>query len=521
MSRVSRLSLPVIALAGLLAACSDTQPSEPAFDARNPNVGAILTSCAVAQDSVDAMLPQLFTPGSQRGVSASDNAKMNKALRSTDVTTARKYMQELIDLATTSYYAVPSQIIGAPSDASRARVQDLITGLLCLNGITTSTGGPIPVTLPADNSQGGAGLVTPTAGGLVRNGAKTAGTIFNPGDVSGNVWVTIAPNPAAHPLDTPLDQFGPFFEFNVAPLVSFNNPVLTGVCTNLVPLTADQEARIRLAHNLDPSKPTAPGNLRFGNIEILARQSIAPLGLICTSVLSSASFLDKLKSFLLPEALYAGTGTGGSGGKVTNYSPFGSVDPGELTYGTANWLFYTPSTGNATAPTDYTGIDGVTAPIGGSTWKFGLAPFGDVRASPTDPATSYASFCNAANGTIDYGTVIINAASIWQRATSSATSDLTYLFARRVFFAPTAGAIDLPIDNDVQVWLDGVDVTSTLQYSEGTFEGGFLIHDGCATLNQVTLPSVSAGVHVLAVKARDRGTASYFDAKFYVPVQIN
>ena len=267
-----------------------------------------------------------------------------------------QYMNDLIDLATSSYYAVPSQITGAPSDAARARVQDLDLrpalpqwhhGRWWRSGAGHAAG---------NNTTSGAGLVTPAEGGLIKTGNQKAGTLFLPGDVSGNVWVTITPT--ATGLDTPLPQYGPFYEFNVAPVVSFNNPVLTGVCTDLTPLSAAQEARIRLGHNLDPSKPVAPGNIRFGNIEITARESTAPLGLSCDINLASASFLEKVANFLLPEALYAGTGTGGSGGKVTNYSPFGSVDPGELTYGTANWLCSTPSTGNATAPSSYTGLDG-------------------------------------------------------------------------------------------------------------------------------------------------------------------
>lgn len=518
----TRAILLLLAGAVAAAACSDSQMAPQS--AATAGELADLTSCAVAQDSVDAILPRIFTPGSQRGISASDAAKMNKALRTSDQVTARRFMNELIDLATQSYYATPSLIIGAPSSTARARVQDLISGLLCLNGITTASGDPVPVTLPLDNSTSGAGLVTPGDTSLIKTGNGKAGTLFLPGDVTGNVWVTITP--IATGLDTPLPQYGPFYDFSVAPVVSFNQPVLTGVCTDLTPLSSAQEARIRLGHNLDPSKPVAPGNIRFGNIEITARQSTVPLSLTCGVNLASASFLEKVANFFLPEALYAGSGTGGSGGKVTNYSPFGSVDPGELTYGTSNWLFFTPSTGNATAPSSYTGLGGVTTPETGSTfqgpWKFGVAPFGDVRASaaPT-PGTSYATFCNGTNGTIDYSTVLISAASIWQRAASAATADLTYLFARRIFFAPTAGAIDLPIDNDLQVWLDGMDVTSTLQYSGGSVADGFLIHEGCATVNQVTLPNVSAGVHVLAVKARDRGTASYFDAKFFVPVQIN
>jgi hypothetical protein len=512
-------AIPLL-LAGAIAAaaCSDNQMA-PRGAATAGELANTLYSCAVAQDSVDAILPQIFTPGSQRGISASDAAKMNKALRSSDPTTALQYMNDLIDLATTSYYAVPSQITGAPSAASRARVQDLISGLLCLNGITAAGGGPVPVTLPADNTTSGAGLVTPGEGGLIRNGIRTAGTLFNPGDVTGNVWVTITPIASAGPLDTPLDQFGPFYEFNVAPVITFNNPVLTGVCTDLTPLSTEQEDRIRLAHNLDPSKPVAPGNIRFGNIEITAEQSTAPLSLNCDKNLASANFLEKVVNFLLPDALYAGTGTGGSGGKVTNYSPFGSVDPATLTYGSSDWIYSQPSTGVSTPPSSFTGLTDVTTPLGGvfspaGPWTYGAAPFGDVRATVA-PGASYADFCdgNPANE-INYMTIPIG--SVWQRALSAASGDLTYLFARRIFYAPSAGYIDLPIDNDIRVWLDGVEVTAslTLNGASPALVGGYLQREGCATKGQVVLPSVTAGVHVLAIQGKDRGVASYFDAEF-------
>jgi len=69
-------------------------------------------------------------------------------------------------------------------------------------------------------------------------------------------------------------------------------------------------------------------------------------------------------------------------------------------------------------------------------------------------------------------------------------------------------SIAVAIDNDVQVFVNGVDITG--------MDGGFQTHEGCATQGSFvfTAPNnilVPGGNNVIAVYAQDRGGTSYFD----------
>lgn len=84
----------------------------------------------------------------------------------------------------------------------------------------------------------------------------------------------------------------------------------------------------------------------------------------------------------------------------------------------------------------------------------------------------------------------------------------TNLYLRRDFFLSAASTvqIEVAIDNDLQIYVDGTDVGP-----------GTISHDGCptrgSTVRTVTLP---AGVHKLAIVAIDRGGSSYFDAQLTI-----
>ena len=497
-----------LALGAFLTACSD-QPAAAPDDTASPEISLYTTPCSTAD--INALIDVIFQ---KPLLAAAFKVKVNlyiKLSQNGPKPAARAKLYALIDDLL--------KLSDTVSDPTRLRkIEALIRLLYCILGDTAP---------PLDLVNGDAAVVTPTTGATVaarcqtncETGANDAATKVDPGAVPVSVpsaVVSIVPISSPDPLDTPLRQRGPFYEFTVTPSLTFANPVLVGVCLNKN--NDESDDRVRLAHNLSPSLPVMEGNIRFGNIEIISpAASIADLNLACSDPLAPpVGPIGRALEWLLPAKLYAGgTGTSGRGGLVKNYSPFGGVVPDTLTYGSSNWLFVQPSTGNSTAPSAYTGLDGVT-PIG--PWAFGGAPFGNVR----DGSGSFASFCDGTNGQINYASVTI--ATQWLRAVDLSvppngisSGEYTYLFARTVFFTRQSGSLDLPIDNDIQVWLDGVDVTSTLQYGESPqFADGFLIHDYCATKNQVTLPlsNITTGVHVLAVKARDRGVASFLDAQF-------
>jgi hypothetical protein len=89
----------------------------------------------------------------------------------------------------------------------------------------------------------------------------------------------------------------------------------------------------------------------------------------------------------------------------------------------------------------------------------------------------------------------------------------TDILLRKPFVVPTGTSsvqVRVAIDNDIKVFVNGVEVTST---AAGATADGFKIHEGCPTLNSfVFTASVGSGVNWLAIHARDRGGSSYVDA---------
>jgi len=83
----------------------------------------------------------------------------------------------------------------------------------------------------------------------------------------------------------------------------------------------------------------------------------------------------------------------------------------------------------------------------------------------------------------------------------------TDLLVRRTFEVP-AGTTDVvvhvAVDNDVQVFINGYDVS-----------GGLQVHEGCPTFDSFNfaVPDglLQRGTNLLAVRARDRGCAAYLD----------
>ena len=100
----------------------------------------------------------------------------------------------------------------------------------------------------------------------------------------------------------------------------------------------------------------------------------------------------------------------------------------------------------------------------------------------------------------------------------------TDILVTKAFATPSAGTLTFTvrIDNDVKIYLDGTDITSsgvgTTAYNAGvTYNGvtGWWIHDGCADVGNpvFTKVSVPAGNHTLSIWAHDRGSVGYIDVK--------
>ena len=92
------------------------------------------------------------------------------------------------------------------------------------------------------------------------------------------------------------------------------------------------------------------------------------------------------------------------------------------------------------------------------------------------------------------------------------------ILARKSFSTRTAStlSVQVHIDNDIRLWVDGKEITSTGTTADASFydaASGWWIHDGCVLTNPPTFTAsnVPAGNHVLAVWATDRGGDSHFD----------
>ena len=93
------------------------------------------------------------------------------------------------------------------------------------------------------------------------------------------------------------------------------------------------------------------------------------------------------------------------------------------------------------------------------------------------------------------------------------------IFVTKTITAPVAGILGLTIyiDNDVRVYVDGVNLTDMIPSSTtGAYNATsqFWKHEGCANVGPAVFSiPITAGPHTLAFWARDRGAVGYLDVK--------
>jgi hypothetical protein len=350
------VSLVVAAVAG----CAD-QPQQPSETPATPKApsGTLVAPGSTqmlftppacpstqqgAQQAIDQLLPQLFAPGNgRRGKAQNLSNDMEKARYANNVSLANVKADSLINFTLQQYYS--GQLLNQNSDlaGTQQRIVDFITYIYCFNGYS-----PLPDFDEIFNATTSVLIrdVTPTT--VVNDPAKHAGVKINQGDVPSEVngqpffGTYISVVKTSTPLPTSLDWYGidgykaGAFEFVSDPEVTFDNPVLTGVCISYDDAIVTSPNDIRLAHTA-PANPAdvAPGNFLVttagGSIEIAAPLSAGPLGLACQPLPFQAASLfgrtmDRFADLLLPPSLLAVTTGGSTGGTVRKFSPFGGVD---------------------------------------------------------------------------------------------------------------------------------------------------------------------------------------------------
>lgn len=352
--------LVLLALAAVLIGCGDRTPTDPGSPDRSgvvpvpapgqspsrllsaADLPAECGDSALSHCSVLDMIPQVFRAGSSAQRTA-DRLwhEMDQAKQQGDAALTQLRMDELINLALQQYYA--GRLVGGQSEQTQQRVLRYIYLLYCGNNIR-----PIP-DLSSIFGASNTVLVRPTTPDTVVRGEDTVAAVkIDLGDVPDVVngqpffgtYVSVVRT--SEPLPTNLDWYGldgfraGAFEFITNPVVTFDEPVLAGICLQYDDAIVLSPADLWLAHEVDPSSYTpSPGGILYtsaaGSIELLEPRSTAPLGLSCDQLpLPVIGFTGSaraiLGSLLLPPPLSA-AGTGGSrGGNVRTFSPFAGVD---------------------------------------------------------------------------------------------------------------------------------------------------------------------------------------------------
>ncbi|MEO8945116.1 MAG: hypothetical protein ABI338_01365 [Gemmatimonadaceae bacterium] len=291
----------------------------------NRGIPSPIVRCQIASE---VQLIQLFMPR-DLGPAFRNFIQIDAALLKRNQTDAVEDMYETWQYTLNTYYA--GKLRGGTSAQTQTSTLAFGKALYCLVGLNGSgltlgttpldTNSVVQVVFPSSNPQ------------TVLTGDQHAGVVVPGGTLTQPVTITITPIKGnftfpAGPLNTKLDQYGPFFQFNVVPEQTFATPVVAAGCINGSG-DAPPPSTVDLAHNVGDSiqiltaAPTPflvcgpTGMIRQPSTMQLARNG--DYGRALRRIESSA-----LKLFT-PEPAYAFTSSG-VGGKTSSFSPFGGVD---------------------------------------------------------------------------------------------------------------------------------------------------------------------------------------------------
>jgi hypothetical protein len=288
---------------------------------------SIQAGTCTTYDDLEALMRIVFGNGSPNVNSGIAKLKqVKKKLEKNDAAGAQDHAKNLIRFLQQKANDLPG----------RDRVQELISKIECYAGLS----GDSFLVYPSDQPQtfvsnsGAAGLQLPA----------------NPVSEPTLITVTVLPMNSSGVLDTKLDKYPGFVEVTQESGVpnSLVKPVVVGVCP-IAGIPAAVRDRLVLGHQKTSGFEIAP----------VADASF----LDCSNVVGSADNANKLPGWLqsladlvLPKTLHAAVRTmmfaGGVGGTVTEFSPFGPVDP-QLSFsggvgGTVTEFIRVPSDGSAT-----------------------------------------------------------------------------------------------------------------------------------------------------------------------------
>jgi len=355
-------------------------------------------------------------------------------------------------------------------------------------------------------------VVDKDVGGEVTNETNNdpglAGVRFEAGDLPQNVLVIVQlQSLPCHPLDQLPFQADDCVSISTIPALplgyEFPDPgVLFAVCTDA---TAPNFPLLGLFESKGPAstdpvvkipEETTPSFIVGAGTAAECQSGLSSAGSNWLGDFARAGW-DKvgrpLASLFTPQPAYAAAllaRAGSLGGRTKNFSNFGWAELG-IGFGSSGYRYMEFGVGqDPPAGFETPGFDD-------SLWSTSDAPFwhnpGGACGLGAEPAPGAGTKWTAAGA----GVV--------------APSQATEIVLRRDFVLPedaTNVKVGILIDNDVQVWVNGVDVSSGVQTHENCFDFNPL-SDFLVNIGDVTVP----GVNSLVVRGIDRGVMSYVDAR--------
>lgn len=318
--------LPVIAGLLLVSACSDTEaPTAPATETAAPTSNTLIgPSGCPSSLQLRVQLTNLYVQPGQILIVNLKFTGIELAILARKTKLAQDLMFSLVDYTLERYRK--NELKGKQSADTQAKLIALIKGLYCFVGL------PEPnLSTLALGPDGAAEVVQPSATETttVVTGTRFAGVTIPPGAITTATLVTITRLPDfPGPLNTPLDQYPAFYQYNSSSSSTFSTDVVVGAC-QVQDFAPPDYTRLVLGHNVGTG------------IELLPRVP-APF-LDCTDLLAmrdpSNSWFALVNrgwhsvepvaaKLLLPQKAYASVvGTCCLGGSSKSFSPFGAVDP--------------------------------------------------------------------------------------------------------------------------------------------------------------------------------------------------
>jgi hypothetical protein len=309
-----------------ISACSSDQHSataavEPPASATRLIPGTSLR-CQIASD---LQVLALFK-GRDIGQAMSQLWQIHRDIAQHRDDAAKADMFALWQFTLSNYYE--GNLRGGTSDRTQKTVLAFGNALYCLVGLdgsqlslaTLDPGSAVQVVVPADTTQ------------TVVTGDGQGGMKIPPNTITTPVTVVITPITDTYtfpngPLHTKLDQYGPFFDFQIVPAQTLNTPVLVAGCIS-TPAGDSPPSTVDLAHNVGDGiqiLPKADASFLTCGATALAPQpsafELASNGEYGKAIKRVSSSVASLFSPAQAYALASGIG-----GLTRNFSPFGGVD---------------------------------------------------------------------------------------------------------------------------------------------------------------------------------------------------